>query len=101
MPPAAAPSASSEAAVPVAAGIAGVATAIDLAASRAFLETPVAIHVAPGRAASTTLRILSTYRGQDGLPCRKVRETVLIDGQHVSATATICQHSNGRWGLVR
>jgi hypothetical protein len=46
------------------------------------------------------VRVRSAFHDRHGKPCRIIEETVMIAGQSVRATATVCQQSNGRWSLV-
>ena len=67
---------------------------------RAFLASPAATHVAAGRGARNTVVIKALYTDAAGRPCRVVEQTVMIDGEAVRASGSICQMPGGQWTLV-
>jgi surface antigen len=66
----------------------------------AFARSPAATRTATATS-SEQLRILSGFRNAEGQPCQVVEQTVLISGQRVRATGTMCQQPDGRWVLTR
>jgi surface antigen len=75
-------------------------TAIDLAASRAFLNSPAATRVASEGAGAATIKVMSGYRNASGSPCRVIEQTVRVNGQPVRAVGTVCRRPQGVWALV-
>jgi len=70
------------------------------AVREAFLRSPRAVHTAKP-ADREELRIVRGFRNAQGHRCRVVAQTVVIGGQHVRATGTLCQQSDGHWALAR
>jgi surface antigen len=48
-----------------------------------------------------TIRILRDFQNERGQPCRVVEQTVVISGQTVRATGTVCRGADGQWALSR
>jgi hypothetical protein len=84
-------------ALPVFAG--NAVTGADIAAINAFLDTPLAVHVAV-EGPPPVVRVVAVYRGPGGRPCRRVEETVTIQGRRAHAWGNVCQRSSGRWALT-
>jgi hypothetical protein len=77
-----------------------VITAIDLAASRAFLDSPAATRIAAGRAANSNLAVVSGFSSPSGRPCRIIEQTVQLGDDTVRALGKMCELPNGQWGLM-
>ncbi|SRR5581483_2616118 len=65
----------------------------------AFLRSPRAVHPAkpPER---QEVRVVHGFRNARGQRCRLVAQTVVIGGQHVRATGTLCREADGHWALA-
>jgi len=46
------------------------------------------------------VRGIADYKNAQGQTCRIIEQTVLIAGQRVRATGTMCQQPDGRWTLI-
>ena len=47
------------------------------------------------------MRIIRGFSNNLGQPCRVVEQIVIINGQRVRATGTVCQQPDGRWAITR
>lgn len=47
------------------------------------------------------LRIVRRFQNARGQRCRVVAQTVVIGGEDVHATGTVCREANGNWALAQ
>jgi len=66
-------------------------------AIEAFLRSPAATHASAAQ--GQEVEVISGFRNAHGQSCRVVQQTVIIAGQNVHATGTMCQEANGSWTL--
>src|SRR5262249_61536786 len=66
----------------------------------AFLRSPQAMHVAVTQDVPQRVRIIRGFSNNTGQPCRVVEQTVVINGQRVRASGTLCQETDGRWTIA-
>ncbi|HEV2547616.1 MAG TPA: hypothetical protein VGU20_09780 [Stellaceae bacterium] len=84
-----------------AAGAGGIAPLVtNEAVLEAFLRTPRALHKT-GPSDQEDLRVVRGFRNARGQRCRVVAQTVVIGGQSVRATGTLCRQADGHWALVQ
>ena len=80
----------------------GGATALGTndAVLEAFLRSPRALQLAkpPNQ---QDLRIVRRFQNARGQRCRVVAQTVVIGGEHVRATGTVCRQADGHWALAQ
>ncbi|HEV2548316.1 MAG TPA: hypothetical protein VGU20_13335 [Stellaceae bacterium] len=67
----------------------------------AFLRSPRATHTAVAQDVPQQVRIIRGFSNDQGQPCRVVEQTVVINGQRVRATGTVCQQQDGHWAITR
>jgi surface antigen len=65
------------------------------------LRSPRAVHTAVVQDEPQQVRIIRGFSNKDGQPCRVVEQTIVINGQRVRATGTVCQQSDGQWTIAR
>jgi surface antigen len=85
-------------------GAGGGGGATDLVTNRAvleaFLRSPRALQTEapPDR---QDLRVVRGFQNARGQRCRVVAQTVVIGGQPVRATGTLCRQADGHWALAQ
>ena len=67
----------------------------------AFLRSPRATHATVAQDEPQQVRIIRGFSNDQGQPCRVVEQTVVINGQRVRATGTVCQQPDGHWTIAR
>ena len=74
---------------------------MNTAVLEAFLRSPLATHTIVAQDEPQQVRIIRGFSNKLGQPCRVVEQVVVINGQHVRATGTVCQQSDGHWAVAR
>jgi surface antigen len=67
----------------------------------AFLRSPRATHTNLAQGEPQQVRIIRGFSNNLGQPCRVVEQIVIINGQRVRATGTVCQQADGHWAVAR
>jgi surface antigen len=74
---------------------------VNTAVLEAFLRSPQATHATVALDEPQQVRIIRGFSNEQGQPCRVVEQTVVINGQRVRATGTVCQQPDGHWTIAR
>jgi surface antigen len=81
-------------------GIKASSAALDSLAVEAFLQSPVATHLAPGVSEGLRISVTKGFKMRRNGMCRVIEQSIRVNGFRVRATGTMCQHSDGSWALV-